>query len=206
MTFDFYGTQANAAGYGASTSPAGQPVAAWDGSTYVAAVYSDSAATCWFTYMQDANGAGPGLSQLPSDCTSAYIAARPGGWHLVFQSQSTPSRVSYAQLSDDGTMIVGPVQVSPGDGRSYGAAQVVSTQSGASVFFAPTSGKTAQLFRTNVDTSAKLVSPAAAVKGVVVGSGSYEAAALGGTVAVAWYGRTESPGAAATGTYVTKLP
>lgn len=204
VTLEAYDAQATFS-YSEGTSPSTWPVVAWDG-TQFGLSFGDGMGSCWISVAPDQETLGPPTSQLATDCEDGFLAPRAaGGWHFVYQSQSTPTQVLYAQVSADGTVIVGPTSVSPAGASSYGAAQVVDTATGAAVFFAPSSGATAALYRASVDASAKLVAAAAPVMGVVVAGQSYEVAASSGHLAVAWYGRTNSPGASATGTYATTL-
>ena len=205
MTFKFYDSQAKAAGYSSTMSPGMVGSAAWDGTQYFAATFTESGGKCSFFYTPDA-AAGPGFAQLANDCAGMALAPREGGgWHLAFQSGSSPPRVYYQTIDGAGKVQAGPTQVSLGDGQSYGAAQVVGTPSGAAVFFAASDGPTAALYRADVDGDAKLVAPAAPVTGVVVAKQSYELAPSGGSVGVVWYGRGDEAGEAAAGIYATVL-
>lgn len=205
MSFKFYDNQAIEAGYGSSMTSGTVGSAAWDGSQYFAATYVESGARCSFFYTPD-SAAFPGFATLADDCDHMAIAPRAGGgWHVAYQTQSAPARVYYAAIASSGTIAAGPTQVSLGDGESYGAAQVVDTGSGAAVFFAASTDGSAPLQRAGVDAAGKLVQTAEPVPSVVVASQSYEVAPSGQTVGVVWYGRTDSPGAKASGIYATAI-
>lgn len=204
MNIHFYDPQATEASYSAGMGPGVVGTAAWDGASYFAGSYASSG-KCGFFYLPDA-ASSPGFAQFPDDCSAMALAPIPGGgWHLVYETPTTPARVVYAAIDSSGTMQAGPTQVSPGDGQSYEGAQVVPTSSGAAVFFTVAGGTTAALYRADVGAAAKLVAPAAAVPSVAVASKSYELAVSGGKIGIAWYGRPDSPGASPNGVYAAAL-
>jgi hypothetical protein len=204
MTIDYYDAQANEAPYDAGQNPGVVGTVAWDGSTNFAASYAWSGA-CGFLYRTDSAGS-PGFAQYPESCAAMAIApAAGGGWHLVYESQSSPSQVFYRTVDASGTMQAGPTQVSPGDGQSYEGAQVVPTAAGAAVFFTAAGGMTAPLYRADVASGAKLVAPAAVVPTVAVASKSYELAVSGGKIGIVWYGRPDNPGASPNGIFAAAL-
>jgi hypothetical protein len=155
-----------------------------------------------------ASGSGRKLGD--TDCTNAQLAslAGGGGFHVVTASSTKPSHVSYIAVDDTGNTTTSmPTNVAPLDGQIYGVAQVVGTPKGASIFFVPSGKTTAQLYRADVDTTATMITPAAPVAGVVVAGQSYEVifSSYSGVIGVAWYGRTDSPGADANGIHTTTL-